>query len=348
MYRVFVHFPAFTACDYYRAILPVLKCKEELESSRGVELVGAQNINTKDDFDCYVFHRLINPSYYPFIYDLKFNRGKKIVWDFDDDLFRVPVWSPASEMSGGFARESLATCLNWADRITVTTERMRRQTCPPETGWHEKSVALPNLANELDWSHEVEPSRRVGGPVRVLWAGSLTHEKDLAVAEAAVDRIVEEFRYKVEIIFMCMMPQRFMQSTVEKVVKYKKIVKFMPPVDLTYYPDVLNSLAPDVALLPLCDEPFNNSKSNIKYIEMTLAGAACVASRVGPYGEIGSQCVLHADDDDAWYAGLRDLIVSRELREAVHANARKDVEENYLWSSKSSRIWIDFFGSLAG
>ena len=56
-------------------------------------------------------------------------------------------------------------------------------------------------------------------------------------------------------------------------------------VPVTEFPDRLMRERFDIALAPLAANPFNEARSNLKFLEYSLAGAATVASAVGPFSD---------------------------------------------------------------
>jgi glycosyltransferase involved in cell wall biosynthesis len=88
----------------------------------------------------------------------------------------------------------------------------------------------------------------------------------------------------------------------------------------------------DVALAPMMDSPFENSKTNLKYREYAAFGVPGIYSNVPLY----SSCVLHektgllADNSvEAWLAALERTIADPALRASIVEAARSDIEKHY-------------------
>jgi O-antigen biosynthesis protein len=341
MYKILVHLGAVApACDYYRSFLPFGKCYEELKT-HGIELTLSAGIDANASHDCYIFHRMLPPQCLPFIH--RFHKmGRKIVWDLDDNLFCIPEWSPANEMMYQGSFEHLHLCFEYSSHVTVTTDRLKAQFL--DTDWYEKTHVLPNLIDENVWEYPSETRR---GPVRIFWAGSITHAKDLDIIAPALDQLIDEHGDNIRLYFMGQRPKAF-DPTPEKMSKHGKIIAQLGPVDLIYYPNALLTLSPDIAIAPLCDCPFNDAKSNIKYLEMTMAGAAVVASDIGPYTDSIDHCHNGFKCDESGFYNMIDtLIVNENTRSTLRRNAMNKIKNQYSWQSKSRQIWMDFFISLA-
>jgi hypothetical protein len=102
-------------------------------------------------------------------------------------------------------------------------------------------------------------------------------------------------------------------------------------------------IRPHIALLPLAEHRFNESKSAIKWFEMTMAGAACVASNVGPYAE-------HVDDTDGyiayqqeWLLILKWLIEYPDARRRLWNNSMATIENEHSWQGHNKSLWLDWF-----
>lgn len=88
----------------------------------------------------------------------------------------------------------------------------------------------------------------------------------------------------------------------------------------------------DLALAPMMDSPFENSKTNLKYREYAAFGVPGLYSNVPLY----STCVRHEQTGllaensvDAWVAALEQAIAHPALRASIVAAARNDVEKHY-------------------
>lgn len=347
MYKILMLVQDETACSYYRAVLPSLHCTKTLRDE-GIQLDLSETLNLDENHDCYIFHRLINAEFFPVLHDLKFNHKKKIVWDLDDNLFAIPEWSPATEMSTPGRKRCLLQSLEWADRITLTTERFRQQIASLVPSWDEKTVVLPNLIDCNDWGINSRIDNDSYSPIRFLWAGSLTHQKDIDLIGEVIQEIINENEENVQFMFVGGIPE-VLKSTPGNVKKNKKSLAHIGTSNLLHYPLYMRLLRPDVALIPVLDCPFNEAKSNIKYLEMALAGAACIASDVGPYRDSiksGTNGILAKNEKD-WKDIINYLIDYPVKISDFHRNARENVIDYYSWRSPAKNLWLDFFRSLA-
>lgn len=190
-----------------------------------------------------------------------------------------------------------------------------------------------------------------GNPVKILWAGSDTHAKDLEIVVPSVRRIAAKYGRKVQFLFMGMFPDELRPAIeMEDAGIIKQSVGYIGACELPYYPMTVCAIAPDIAMIPVQANRFNAAKSNIKYLEMTMAGAAVVASDFGPYrlaidpGVYG----LTAGDGD-WDACLSVLVESVAERSYYNKNSKQYVTDCHSWLEHGSgkRCWMDYFRGLA-
>jgi glycosyltransferase involved in cell wall biosynthesis len=230
----------------------------------------------------------------------------------------------------------------------VTTDRFKAQLAA-NGEWEPKISVNPNLVDMREWDFP-EKSGRIG-PVKIVWAGSLTHHGDLEIVAPACLEIIKKYKNKVQFVFMGMMPENLRANrNVEFSELLRQNVVMFNGVDINYYQSCMNFINPDIALLPLEDNEFNDAKSNIKYLEMTLSGAACIASKVGPYADSiqknkDGYLVLNKTED--WYTRMDLLVSFYDLRNTCNIYAMNKVIDYYTWDSQTKQTWINFFRKVA-
>lgn len=338
MFRIFINYPDDSACTYYRSILPFYFCKDEL-LRQGIELVMGREVDDGTGFDAYMFHRIANPA---FVFKLeRIARSRKLIWDMDDNVFCIPEWSPAHVLMDPVFHDMVKHCMGLAHWNTVATERLGEQMASRVGS---RPVVLPNLINLLDFNSNASrgepPCIDMGGPFRVLWAGSDSHKGDVGLVAGAVNRIVDKHKMNVMFIFMGMMPEG---------VDPGNSVTFVPGLPLDTYQNLVSLIRPHVGLTPLADHEFNEGKSNIKFLEMTAAGGAVLSSEIGPYADAIKDHVdgIFCDSEDDWYEYLDYFYCNRERRSEFNRIALAKVKRRYSWEALEEKWkWINFFMSV--
>lgn len=346
MKRIWYQLPDFQATGAYRAILPCRFLREPLLAEEGIELDLRSEFTTDDvkKYDAFVFHRYLSPGFMPTLLKIK-EMGKTVVWEVDDDLVNIPEWSPARNTTEERFYFRLAIML--ADHVIVSTEPLG---CSIEATLKQaldtkvqsdlpKIHTCPNLV-DLDCWPKLQP-REVNDPLRIVWAGSATHEKDLELLIDPIDAILREFKGKVCFIFFGYIHEEIARRWLGKG------VFFEPAVSYQDYPCRLASLQPDLGLCPLVDDSFNLCKSPIKWMEYTLAGAATIASNVGPYNDVlpyGIMPLPHGEQTSA----IGHFLTHEEARSKLAERSMSAVRTHFSWQSEYAiQPWLNAFRSIA-
>jgi glycosyltransferase involved in cell wall biosynthesis len=341
MKKIFMHITGAGAQGWYRAVAPVQHCRDEL-AAEGIELVASESLETFD-FDAFIFHRAVQASFLPVVSWLK-RQGKRICWELDDDIWHIPTWNPASKAYTEAVIESCDRMADLADMICVSTPVLAQVVDRPG-----KTVVTPNLIDVSQW-----PERKgfSNFPLRILWAGSAHHKQDLEEIVEPLERVLD-VNWNVRVFFFGAMPERMGEwvrlknSLVEMMVPKSGRVGFIEHVVLEDYIPTLMALRPDIALCPLCDHEFNNSKSGIKFMEMAMAGSAVIATSLPPYQYDGPFGRLVAPGDPkGWFESLRELIEDAYTRNRLAVAGRRKVVEDHSWQSPAKERWLEFFRRL--
>lgn len=252
-------------------------------------------------------------------------RRGRWVWSVDDDYRQLPSFNPV-KFSDDDAN-SFEAALDLADAILVSTPSLAATMGRPA-----KTLTAPNLMDVALYGVAEPRPFEAGKPLTVLWAGSNTHDGDLAVMGDAVDRLLAKWTpAKVEFVFVGYCPPRLLKRHLNEGVVYE------PGVNFALYPKVLNAIRPHVVLAPLADHVFNASKSCIRIYEAWSLAAAVVASPVGEYRVVRDGVDgFFADSADEWFDRVDRLLTDHELRTTVAAEGRRRVRD-FDWRNPASR-----------
>jgi glycosyltransferase involved in cell wall biosynthesis len=96
-------------------------------------------------------------------------------------------------------------------------------------------------------------------------------------------------------------------------------------------------------MVPLADNNFNRSKSNIKFLEYSVCGFPAVYSDVGPYhssvvqGETG---LLTRNTPEDWFINIETLVKDPGLRSRIAMNARNEILScrRFLWGTELGAV----------
>lgn len=344
-------------CFFTRIHVPFLELKR-----RGHNLSYAVLEKIEDEEkmirenDIFVFMRLYHPDPFKLLWHIK-SRGKKIVYELDDDIWTIQPVNPAQPFfKPKFIQERIEGMLKEADLVTTTTPYLKKVL----SKFNKNIWVCPNAVNfemfkERPWKRE---------ELRIGWSGSITHFDDLLL----IIDVIKDLQKKYDFTFFLQgivsspliseifaynflrkqnwIPElnNFFDKAIlfwEKLnkIKYKHIPFHNP----FLYPQVLTNLDLDIGLCPLIDNPFNRSKSNIKFYEYCAVGTVTLASDVLPYNQEVNYLAKNTYKD--WYEKLEKLIVDEKFREKILDEQRKFVSQNRD-IEKVGEIWEKAFKSL--
>lgn len=262
------------------------------------------------------------------LYTLRNIGGFKVVIDIDDNLWQIPIDNPNHGTLKQFSNRAimLIESIKAADWVTVSTENLKAILEPINSNIE----VLPNYIDPSEWKFKRKKHKKV----RIGWVWSPTHIPDMPEVAKALKKISQ--RGDVEIVIFGTEKDIFdFPTTNIKGVKY------------TEYPRVFMEEGIDISIAPLANNEFNKAKSNIKWLESTMAGAAFIGSNVYPYefsvkdGKTG----YLAKNTSQWIKKMTYLIENPEKRAEMVKNAKKEVLEKYSLSNLEK--WRKFYEGIS-
>jgi len=238
-----------------------------------------------------------------------------------DDLFRnLPETHPHYRFHQREGEVRMRDAVSMCNRLIVSTQPLAdayQQYCPDV-------VVMPNCLNDEAWGaffHEPPVRNRL----RIGWAGAAQHLGDLNMIEDVVAALAPD----VDWVFMGMCPNSLRPYVHE----------FHPFVSYAEYPAKLAMLDLDIAIAPLEDNTFNESKSNLRLLEYGAMGWPVVCSDVYPFRSDDPPVVRLGNQSTDWIAALRQLMASRAERRRLGTQLHDWVEQRYF-ISKRTDAWM--------
>ncbi len=155
------------------------------------------------------------------------------------------------------------------------------------------------------------------------FSGTKSHQRDFSIVVPALQRIMKEFDY----VHLYIGGHLDIDSRLEA---WNDRIKKLPFVDIATLPH--NIARVDINIAPLeLDNPFCQSKSELKYFDAALLKIPTVASPTDAFKwaiQSGVNGFL-ASSEDEWYSFLKKLVEDQGLRSIIGQRAYEHADRNY-------------------
>jgi hypothetical protein len=130
---------------------------------------------------------------------------------------------------------------------------------------------------------------------------------------SVIERIKEDYKDKVEILFFGSMPDEL-----------SGLVTYVQGIKPEQYMNFLQDLSFDIGLIPSADHPQNYYRSNLKFLEYSICGTMTIASPINSYTQIPEDAIklVHKNRFRNWLKIIVDAIENPEMRQATVDKAK--------------------------
>jgi glycosyltransferase involved in cell wall biosynthesis len=301
------------AVGWYRVVNPLAKLGHEISIGYGIKADAESAVTLKEKGDIW-FMKIADNEGIDHIYGAhKEFTGAKIVIDLDDDPDHVNLDHPEyKELEA--KRDMRLRMIKLADHVVVATEDIKQAI----KYLNPNITVIPNAIDPEIW--KVKRKKRTDGKIRIGWISSGSHISDLPIIENVMKDILDKYE-NVEF---------HLAGMVRDNAEGNRVFHHIGTTGYADFPQFYADLDFDIAIAPLKDNQFNRCKSNIKWMEAAMLELPMVASDVKPY-----HCIKHGEtgylsttpNQMTKYLGW--LIESKELRERIGKNAKKEVLKNW-------------------
>lgn len=258
-------------------------------------------------------------------------RGRAIVYDTDDDLLATQPWTGFHRKVSA-ERDLIEQMLRRADLVTVTTPVLAARA-------RVYNATVRVIRNAVDPGLYAAPPNdpAPSGEPRILYYGNGRRLRDYGVCRGAID----EIRRRVPDT------RRVWIGAAHEPEIVAAVDEAIPSVDnVPGFVRALVDARPDIGVAPVVGDAYDRAKSELHWIDYSLAGAATVASRTiggGPYDVIrdGVDGLL-ARNRTQWREALGRLAASPALREDLAGRARERVLAEYDARDRAKE-WADAY-----
>ena len=255
--------------------------------------------------------------------------GIRCVVDLDDDILNVPKCNPAfQEYSQPSFQATAKKLLKTADGIFCSTKDL-----VDKYKFYNKTFHIPNGVDLTKW----EPRKfNQNLPIRVGFAGSVSHIGDLDLLNGTFLRLAERYGNHLRFCFFGTAPTLLFT---ELGTRFHHLIDLIDNVKVLDYPDTLRSTKIDIGLVPLVKNSFNQSRSNLKWLEYTAIGAVTIASCFGAYSELTDrQDAMLIRSNSGWFDSISELVNNQSLRRDLLASASESASKFSVDASASSML----------
>jgi hypothetical protein len=264
----------------------------------------------------------------------KTNMRKPLIVDYDDDLFNVPTDNPTNSTYGKKTNlENVRMILEAADVVMVSTKHLAEQYRK-----HNPNVyVVPNAFNNYLLPYR-SPNPGPRNP-SIVWRGSDTHQKDLMVFK---DEIIEAANSDAARTWTW----QFIGTNPWYVTDHMPHEKtlYCAPLDVMEYHELIYKIRPSLMVVPLHDNTFNRSKSNIAWIEASFAGAACLCPDWEEWRQPGA--LLYKNQKQ--FKEILMAVINKEIDVADQARKSWAAIQTYFTIEQTNELRRQCFARLLG
>ncbi len=248
--------------------------------------------------------------------------GFKLVVDIDD-FWHLDPWHI---LYGKYPTQKVIDHIKVADIVTCSNNDLAVYVDELNPNW----IVIPNALpyGEDQFTDVKTESDRI----RFVYAGSITHEKDIAILKNPMKRVAGDSMVKNNSTFILCgysedkqvsEPWGRMINDYMCGFKVDGYIRSQLPVD--QYMNFYNEA--DACLVPLVDSKFNSMKSNLKVLEAATKNAPVICSNVKPY----SQCkyIIPVNNQSDWFTNIKKVVKDAIYRQEMGIANGQWCRENF-------------------
>lgn len=239
------------------------------------------------------------------------------------------LWEDGRDGFSLMANKERLVYLQWglkrADLILVTTEKLAEYA----RKFNKNVYVNPN---SIDMSHWWKLNNKVNEPLKVIWQGSPSHYDDWYAIKEPLNKLMRQFKFT-----LYMLGSQYKGIFDDD--NWSRVIP-LPWVAFEAHSYRMMALQPDLALIPLSDDPFNAYKSSIKFYEMSAMGIPSVVSNVEPYShdiQEGKNALGYTTPEE-FYDQLKKLIENKGLRANIGNAAYQWVKKEHSLEEASKKL----------
>lgn len=284
-------------------------------------------------FDIVVANRFVFGVPVTKFLEYKAKYGFGVVIDIDD-YWHLDPWHI---LSATYPTQTIIDYIKIADVVTTTHTYLAKLIKPLNRNVEILPNALPFGRGQFHVERlPIESGGRVQpDAMRIVYAGSVTHERDIALMANPLKRIAGDWALKKKLhMIMCGYDP---EGNVSAPVWQRMISDFLcgfklnghirPPLPPDQYMAFYTEA--DCTVAPLVASKFNACKSNLKVLEAATKKIPIIVSNVPPYSDCPYAAKVDVQGD--WYKKIKMFANDKKMREEIgEANHQWAVEHHHI------------------
>jgi glycosyltransferase involved in cell wall biosynthesis len=248
--------------------------------------------------------------------------GFKLVVDVDD-YWNLDAWHI---LYGKYPTQKVIDHIKVADLVTCSNNDLAVQIDILNPNW----IVIPNaLPYGEDQFTDVKTK---SDKIRFVYAGSVTHEKDIAILKNPMKRVAGDSMVKnnANFILCGYSEDKEVVNAWGRMIndymcgfKVDGYIRRALPVD--QYMNFYNEA--DACLVPLVDSKFNSMKSNLKVLEAATKNAPVICSNVKPYAEC--KHIIRVNNQSDWFTNIKKVVKDAIYRQEMGLANGQWCRENF-------------------
>ncbi|MDO9000975.1 MAG: hypothetical protein Q7W45_14505 [Bacteroidota bacterium] len=343
--------PCMNEAGYYRMILPALELNRTDTHSAIIGHIHKWDFNKLfDDYDTPIDFRLVEWADYVVLpvmftdatYIIKsmreINDDIEFVMDMEVNYHELPEYHPDFKKLQPELKKMLVSNLSKVDILSAPNNQILNY-YNDLVQKHDEEFLLyferfPNLLSNFTFEEITQIQRNSTDKVRVGIVLDASQGNDLKTIEKPITALLEKHKDKIEIIIF-----GWSKKIAEQYGLLNELrITYEKPVPFQEHHQRLNSLAFDIALLPLADNTYNASGRSLnRYLDFSANMIPAIVPNSFPFTNIVKEAengFIAASDED-WINKTDQLITNAQLRKDIGNNAFKTSWEGFSYTPKA-------------
>ena len=241
--------------------------------------------------------------------------GKPVIYESDDLLNEIPSYHRDNAID---QKDAIEYAIRRAHAVVVSSEYLAGK-------YRLMNPSVHVLPNYVDFNLFYRPLLPRKDTITIGMLGTSIQGPNFALVDQALRDLSKQYGPRLQIhLWGFKVPPGWENNPYMKFITVNY--------DYESYARQLSSLNWDIALVPLAEDPFNLSKSAIKWLEYSAMGIASIFSDIAVYRDVVEHertGLLVPDSTEAWSKAITSLVEDVDKRRAMAQAAQDTVREKF-------------------